>query len=57
MQTTNALANQSTPNIKYVVDKSGKGWICDASVKPGSDMRGQGCVPADEWPYDRMFGG
>ena len=57
MKTTNAISNPSTPNIKYVVDHTGKGWICDASVKSGSDLRGQGCIPADEWPYDRMFGG
>lgn len=57
MSNTNAKENKSIPNVKYVVDGNGKGWICDASVDNDQDLRGQGCVAAEEWPYDRMFGG
>jgi hypothetical protein len=56
MKTTNT-ENKSNPNIKYVVDSKGKGWICDITASDSDDLRGQGCVPAEEWHYDRMFGG
>jgi hypothetical protein len=44
------------PNVKYIIDNHGQGWLCDANIS-GSDLRDQGCVPADDWHYDRMFGG
>jgi hypothetical protein len=46
----------SRPNVKMVRDGQGRRWICDAQVS-GGDLRGQGCVLADEWIYDRNFGG
>ena len=33
--------NMSIPNIKYVIDKNGKAWICDAHVQEDSDLHGQ----------------
>ena len=47
----------SKPTVKTVRDSHGQIWYCDASAKQGGDMAGQGCVRADEWHYDRMFGG
>ena len=41
----------------HVRDKQGRVWYCDAGSNPAADLRGQGCVLADEWHYDRMFGG
>jgi hypothetical protein len=45
------------PNVKYVVDGKGKGWYCNPPVIKEGDLRAQGCVPAEDWDYDRMFGG
>ena len=57
MKTNSANETKSTPNIKYVVDRHGKGWICDIKANNSEDLRGQGCVAEEEWLYDRMFGG
>lgn len=48
---------KSQPNIKMVRDNQGRAWYCDAGSNPAADLRGQGCVLAEEWHYDRMFGG
>jgi hypothetical protein len=48
---------KAQPNVKIVRDSQGKFWYCDAGSTSSADLRGQGCVLADEWHYDRMFGG
>ncbi len=48
---------QSRPNVKYLVDGNGRGWICEGHVRKDDDPRQQACVPAEEIIYDRMFGG
>ena len=48
---------KSKPNVMIVRDAQGGIWYCDATVSRNSDLSGAGCVSADEWHYDRMFGG
>lgn len=48
---------KSKPNVTIVRDAHGGIWYCDAMVSSSSDLSGEGCVRADEWHYDRMFGG
>ena len=50
-------SESSKANVKYIVDANGDGWLCDAGVSEHDNLRGQNCVSADEWHYDRMFGG
>jgi len=57
MSNDKSYENRSIPNIKYVIDHTGKGWLCDVNVKEDGDLHGQGCVAEEDWLYDRMFGG
>jgi hypothetical protein len=57
MEKRNPFEQLSQHNIKYVVDSQGHGWICNGDAIAEGDLSGQGCVRADEWHYDRMFGG
>jgi hypothetical protein len=50
-------SHATQPTVKYVIDSQGRGWICDADADSRGDLCGQGCVAADEWIYDRNFGG
>jgi len=37
--------------LKYVKDKDGNGWLCDADVDPGEDLSKQGCWRCDEMAF------
>jgi hypothetical protein len=48
---------EPTPNVKLVRDTLGRRWLCDAAVEEDTDLSGQGCYLADDFIYDRNFGG
>ncbi|MFO7652377.1 MAG: hypothetical protein R6X25_00990 [Candidatus Krumholzibacteriia bacterium] len=50
-------AAESKPNLRYLVDASGQAWFCDADADTAAALAGQSCSPADDWTYDRNFGG
>ena len=48
---------EPTPNVKTVRDSQGRTWLCDASADLDRDLHSQACVLAEDFIYDRNFGG
>lgn len=57
----NAKLNENTtasiPSLRYLVDENGNHWFCDAEAEKSKPLAGQACIPAEDWIYDRNFGG
>ena len=47
----------SGANIRYLIDSNGNHWICEGDVDRTKNLAGQACTPAEDWVYDRSFGG
>ena len=45
------------PNVIYITDANGMGWMCYGASVNKDEVRGLGRVPDEEIIYDRMFGG
>ena len=46
-----------SPSVRYVTDQTGRGWYCYCKINKLRDLQGQGCASAEEYVYDRGFGG
>jgi hypothetical protein len=57
METRKSEGTTSTPSVRFVLDRQGRGWFCNGQVVLQGDLPAQGCVRAEEWIYDRNFGG
>ena len=47
----------SGANVRCRIDANGNRRICKSDVDGAENLAGQACTPADEWIYDRGFGG
>ncbi len=47
----------SVPSLRHLIDSNGNEWFCDAKVNDNEPLEGQACTPAEDWIYDRSFGG
>jgi hypothetical protein len=48
---------QTTPNLLFLTDDNGNHWYCEAETSTDQPLEGQACTPAEDWVYDRSFGG
>lgn len=45
---TEVTAHKAARPLKYIEDKDGNGWLCDADIDVNGDLRKQGCWRCDE---------
>lgn len=45
------VAHSPARPLKYVKDRDGNGWLCDADVDPSGDLSEQGCWRCGEMAF------
>lgn len=48
---THVSEHRAARPLKYVKDKGGKGWLCDADVDTNGDLKAQGCWRCEDMAF------
>jgi hypothetical protein len=43
--------HQAARPLKFVKDKDGNGWLCDANIDVNGDLKAQGCWRCEEMAF------
>jgi hypothetical protein len=57
MSHSNTGIQQSRPNVQFLIDRNGRQWFCEVGIDRHSPLGNQACTRAEDWIYDRSFGG
>lgn len=50
-ETTTVSAHKAARPLKYVKDKEGNGWLCDADIDLNGDLKAQGCWRCEDMAF------
>jgi hypothetical protein len=45
------VSHRAVRPLKFVKDKNGNGWLCDANVDPNGNLEAQGCWRCEDMAF------